>query len=387
MPEHPSNAKRTVDRLVAGALAGLAIIQAVIEWRTGTSVLRVTVVALAGFGAGTLLLLRRRFPIAVVVCTAGCAALVAVAAEHPAAGPIAPAVALYTLAAQANWRDTLSIGTAALAILTLPLLARGAPIGGPLAESTAVLGAAALIGLYAGGQAQVSRALADRAAQLEREQAILAREAALAERIWIARELHDTIGHHVSLLVVQAGGVRATLPADHPARPVLDSMIAGGKEAMTETRRMVDVLRPVGEESGVDRFAATPGLTEIPQLCSQLRRSGLPIDLRLSPGEDVPRTASVAAYRIVQEALTNVVKHAGLVPTRVRITRSGEVLDIRVTNAASAAGHAPVPGLSGGHGHTGIRERVVLFGGRFFAGPVPDGGYAIQATLALRATA
>lgn len=383
MRESRWRTERVADHMVAGALGALAVIQTVMEWRAGTSTVRVAAIAGAGLFAAALLLLRRRTPVAVVLGTAVCATLAALAVHHPATGPIAPAIALYTLAAQDGWRRTLLPGGAALALLGLPLLLRGGQIAGPLAQSAAVLGIAALIGLYAGGQAQVSRALAARAAQLEREQALLAREAVLAERLWIARELHDTIGHHVSLLVVQAGGVRATLPPEHPARPVLDTMISGGREAMTEMRRMVDLLRPVNEEAISKAWASTPDLSAIPALCEQLRSSGLPVELDLTPRPEVPRIVSVTAYRIVQEALTNVVKHAGLVPTHVHIARHDGVLDLRITNTAPDPGLAPSPVLSGGHGHTGIRERAAVFSGRVLTGPTPDGGYAVQVTLTL----
>jgi signal transduction histidine kinase len=383
MRESRWRTERVVDPMVAGALAALAVIQTVMEWRAGTSTVRVAVIAGVGLFAAALLLWRRRTPVAVVLGTAVCASLVALAVHHPATGPIAPAVALYTLAAQEGWRRTLPAGAAALALLALPPFLRGVRIAGPLTQTAAVLGIAALVGLYAGGQAQMSRAMAARAEQLEREQALLAREAVLAERLWIARELHDTIGHHVSLLVVQAGGVRATLSPEHPARPVLDTMISGGREAMTEMRRMVDLLRPVNEEPVTETWASSPDLSAIPALCEQLRRSGLPVELDLTPGLEVPRTVSVTAYRIVQEALTNVVKHAGLVPTRVHVVRQNGVLDLRITNSAAAAGRAPSPGPSGGHGQTGIRERASLFGGRVLAGPVPDGGYAVHVTLTL----
>ena len=370
-----------VDLVVAAVVGAVAVATTWGEAQTGTPLPRVAVVAAAGLGATALLLVRRRIPLVVVFGTAGCAALVTVAAEHPASGPIAPAVALYTLATRDGWRRVAAAGTATLALLAAAAAVRGGSPGGPVAQSCIVLGAAAVTGLYVAGRAQVARTLQARAVQLEREQTLLAREAVLAERIWIARELHDSIGHHVSLLVIQAGGVRSSLPEDHLTRPVLDSMITGGKEAMTEMRRMVDVLRPVAEESTTDQFGPPPALEETPALCEQLRRSGLPVDLDLSPCAGVPRTASVTAYRIIQEALTNVVKHAGLVPTQVRVARSGGVLDIRVTNAAGQPDQPPLHHVAGGHGHAGMRQRVALFGGRFSASPTPDGGYAVRATL------
>jgi signal transduction histidine kinase len=243
---------------------------------------------------------------------------------------------------------------------------------------------AAAIGLYIGEH----RRLLERAAG---EQRLAAAQAVLAERVWIARELHDALGHHVSLLVVQAGAVQATLPEESPARPVLTAMIAGGREAMAEMRRLVDVLRPAGEvqdsvTAGQEGFGPVPGVADLPALGDRLRASGLPVDVHIDVcTAPLGRTASSTAYRIVQEALTNVIKHAGHVATRVEVTRAGPVLDLRVTNAAPAL--AP-PGIgsdlgSGGHGLDGIRRRAALFGGEVFAGPVPGGGYALRATLRL----
>ncbi|GAA4261452.1 sensor histidine kinase [Dactylosporangium darangshiense] len=406
MREPPWRARRTVDLLVAGAFGALAVAQTWVEARAGTSAPRVALVAAANLVAAGLLLRRRRIPVTVVLGTAGCAAVVTWAAAHPAGGPLAPAVALYTLAAQAGWRWALSADGAALALLAAADAVRGGPVAGEVAQAMVVLAVATLVGLYAGGRAQVAAAHAARAEQMEREQALRAREAVQAERMWIARELHDSIGHHVSLLVVQAGAVSATVPDDHPARPVLDSMIAGGKEAMTEMRRMVNLLRPVaaGVTSDVvgttgtgrevdpvvggtglpgDPLGPTPGVAEIPALCEHLRRTGLPVEVRMSDGVDVPRTASVAAYRIVQEALTNVVKHAGPVPTVVRVEHNGDILDVRITNAAGRPAEPSHPAMTGGYGHLGMQARVDLFAGRLFAGPVPGGGYAVHATLRL----
>ncbi|MEV6851861.1 histidine kinase [Actinoplanes sp. NPDC051411] len=384
MPEPFWRSERVVDRLVAGAFGALAVVETGVETQAGTATPRLVLIFAAGVAAAVLLLWRRQIPVTVVLGTATCAALVSAAVSHPAVGPLAPAVALYTLATLGGWRRTALVGAATLVVLVVAFAARRGPLGAPFTQSGLVLGAAALIGLYAGGQRQISIALAAKAAQLKREQNLLAREAVLTERVWIARELHDVIGHHVSLLVVQAGAVRSTIPNDHPARPVCDSMILGGKEAMTEMRRMVDLLRPTGDTPDVrDGFGPPPSLADIPALCDQLRQAGLRLEL-VMPGECALRpSASVAAYRIVQEALTNVLKHAGPVATRVRIHRHADTLDLRITNAAGRATSTSIGGARPGHGQDGMRQRARLFSGDFLAGPVPDGGYAVHATLNL----
>jgi signal transduction histidine kinase len=194
-----------------------------------------------------------------------------------------------------------------------------------------VLLIAATIGLYAGEHRKALAAVSERAEQAERERLLLADQAVLAERVWIARELHDAIGHHVSLLVVQAGAVRSALPDGHPTHAILASMIDGGRETMTEMRRLVDVLSPLDDgdrDDNVSGQGPPPGLDDLRGLCDRLRAGGLPLHLDLDVIAPPPRTAGITAYRIVQEALTNVVKHAGQVPTRVQV-RSDERLTVK----------------------------------------------------------
>ena len=193
-------------------------------------------------------------------------------------------------------------------------------------------------------------------------------------------------------MIVQAGAVWQVL-AESPAeaRAAMLAVEASGRAAMTELRHLLGLLSPTnpavdaaGTPDGVTpaELAPQPGLAQLPALVDRLTAAGLPIDLRveqlpveLSPGFDL------AVFRVIQEALTNVIKHAGHVATRVEVTRTGEVLDLRVTNAPPTA--APADLGSGGHGLDGIRRRAALFGGEVFAGPVPGGGYALRATLRL----
>jgi signal transduction histidine kinase len=409
MPDPLRHTARTVDLLVAGAFGVLAAAETAVALRAGTPAPESAAIAVAGLASAALLLLRRRHPVAVVLATAVCVGAAAWAATGPTTGPLAPAVALYTLATRAGWRRVLVAGAAALTVLAAADAIRGGRLGPPVTQAAVVLAAAAMVGLYAGGRAQVAEALAARAAHLEREQALRARQAVQAERMWIARELHDSIGHHVTLLVVQAGAVAATVAADHPARPVLESMIAGGQEAMTEMRRMVDLLRPVadGTDGNIDSAAPEgpdpaaggaglppldgtgamsalrppPGIDDIPQLCGRLRGTGLPVREDIGAVDRQAAPVSTAVYRIVQEALTNVVKHAGHVPTTVRVRQVGDLLDLRVTNAAPATAPATGTAMSGGRGLAAMRARAQVFGGRLSTGPVPGGGYAVHAVL------
>lgn len=375
---------RAADLTVCGLLAVFAVAGALVDAHGGGDPARAWGAGAAELASVAALAFRRSRPLPVLAVTTACVLVAAVVAGRSTIGPLLPAIALYTVGTVATWRVTAAATFAVVAAYGIIAAVAGNP-----AEFFAALitcAVAAAIGLYIGEH----RRLLQRAAA---EQRLAAAQAVLAERVWIARELHDAIGHHVSLLVVQAGAVQAVLPPDHPARPVLSAMIDGGREAMTEMRRLVDVLRPAGDDdrpaaADGDGFGPVPGLADLPALGERLRAGGLPVDVRVDVAGPLGRSASMTAYRIVQEALTNVVKHAGPVATRVEVTRAGEVLDLRVTNAAPAGGPGSGgPGAgglgSGGHGLDGIRRRAALFGGEVFAGPVPGGGYALRATLRL----
>jgi signal transduction histidine kinase len=215
--------------------------------------------------------------------------------------------------------------------------------------------------------------LEERAAGLERAH----REAVAGERATIARELHDVIAHSVSVMTVQAAAARLLFDDDPPrARESLVSVEETGRQALGEMRRLLGILR--GDEHET-QLAPQPGIADLDALVEQVRAAGLPVDVvvegepkRLPPGVDL------AAYRVVQEALTNVLKHAGAARAQVAIRYGAAVLELAVTND----GHVRRNGR-GGHGLVGMRERVALYGGEFEAGPRPPGGYAVRATLPL----
>lgn len=371
------------DLAVTGAFAVLVVAGGVFAVRGGGSPARAAAATTAELISVAALTVRRRHPLPVLAVVVVFGTVAVAVADRTIIGPLLAAIALYTLAAISTWRFTLGAAVAAFAFYGTGVQASSTRAPAEFAVLAVVLLIAATIGLYVGEHRKALGAMSERAQQAERERLLLAGQAVLAERVWIARELHDAIGHHVSLLVVQAGAVRSALPDDHPTHAVLTSMIDGGREAMTEMRRLVDVLSPLDEGSRDDNVSGQgppPGLDDLHGLCDRLRAGGLPVDLNLDVIAPPPRTASITAYRIVQEALTNVVKHAGHVPTRVQIRSDERLLDLRVTNGPPSG--VPVAGLgSGGHGLDGIRRRSALFGGEVFAGPVPGGGYALRATL------
>jgi signal transduction histidine kinase len=210
----------------------------------------------------------------------------------------------------------------------------------------------------------------------ERERDVATREAVVEERARIARELHDVIAHHVSMIVLQAGAERRVLDgANGSTREVLETIEQVGRGALTETRRLLGMLRSDTDEP----LMPQPGLDDVPTLVTQLREVGLPVELHVD-GErrELPVGIELSAYRIVQEALTNALKHAGDARTSVHVRYGPNSLELEI--ADDGAGNASrVSG--GGHGLIGMRERVALYGGRFEARPDPQGGFVVRVRL------
>jgi signal transduction histidine kinase len=214
--------------------------------------------------------------------------------------------------------------------------------------------------------------MAARSAALERQ----AEQATAAERARIARELHDIVAHHLSVIVLQAAGARAS---GKPAEASLEKIENSARQALGETRRLLGVVRDPAGEGGL---APQPGIGELDALAASVRAAGLPVNLVIS-GDPVPlpATVEVSVYRIVQEALTNVLKHAGPARADVTIGCAQETVTIEVTDNGTAA---PAPlAKADGHGLTGMRERAAVFGGELRAGPRPGGGFAVLARLPL----
>jgi signal transduction histidine kinase len=217
----------------------------------------------------------------------------------------------------------------------------------------------------------------DRRADLaEREREVAAREAVVEERARIARELHDAIAHNVSMMVVQAGAERRVLDESQGStRDVLGTVEQIGRNALTEMRRLVGMLRTDED----DPLAPQPGLGDLQTLVAQVREAGLPVELQVE-GEprELPVGLQLSAYRIVQEALTNALKHAGDARATVRVRYADDSLELEVVDDGVGA-QAVV--TSGGHGLVGMRERVALYGGRFEAGRRPTGGFTVRVLL------
>ncbi|MCX4980676.1 sensor histidine kinase [Streptomyces sp. NBC_00572] len=210
------------------------------------------------------------------------------------------------------------------------------------------------------------------------------RRTLLEERARIARELHDVVAHHMSVITVQADSAPYRIP-DLPdaAREEFTSIAASARESLAEMRRLLSVLRSDGSEG---ERAPQPGLDRVQQLVEATVRAGVPAELRLAADlGDVPQAVDLSAYRIVQEALANIVRHAPGASTRVSIRADEGWLTVLVVNGPSTEADSAVErGASGtGHGLVGMRERVRLTGGSLDTGPLPDGGFRVAARLPL----
>ncbi len=203
-----------------------------------------------------------------------------------------------------------------------------------------------------------------------------AEQATADERARIARELHDIVAHHLSVIVLQAAGARAS---GRPAGASLEKIENSARQALAETRRLLGVLRDPDE---VIALAPQQGVGDLDALAASVRAAGVPVNLVID-GElaTLPAAVDVSVYRVVQEALTNVLKHAGPALADVRIGCTREAVTIEITD--NGIGNPGPVTLAGGHGLAGMRERAEVFGGELEAGPRPGGGFAVRARLPL----
>jgi signal transduction histidine kinase len=339
------------------------------------------VVALFVGGTTLPLLWRRRAPLVVLIAVLASVAIpytthqIANELSAPFAGALAAA---YAGGAYTNARD----GRIALAVIAAMAVLMAVTIGEDVLGDAVFIGGILFVVWAAAtlvrSRQDLATSLAARTVELEHEREEKAKLAVADERARIARELHDVVAHNLSIMVVQAGAERRAIGAERPdTTEVLASIEATGRAAMAEMRRLLGMLRRSDDDLAL---APQPSLAHLDDLVGQVREAGLPVDLRvegqprpLAPGIDL------SAYRIVQEALTNALKHAG--PARARVTvRFGEdELDIEV--ADDGAGRADGP--TDGHGLVGMRERVTLFGGDLSTGARRGGGYAVRARLPL----
>ncbi|MCW2910412.1 MAG: histidine kinase [Actinomycetia bacterium] len=294
-------------------------------------------------------------------------------------------VLLYTLAAYGRRRVSLA-GLAICLAGSAAAVARWAPSSQLSLAHWVMIGfimfaGSSLIAWVLGDSVRYRRAyyssLEDRAARLERERDAQAQIAAAAERARIARELHDVIAHNVSVMVVQADGASYALDSSpERARQALGAIASTGRQALAEMRRMLGVLRSDDDATGL---VPLPGIGQLGELLEQTRASGLDVSFTVQgvPGP-LPGGLALAAYRIIQESLTNTRKHGGpRASARVLLRYCEDVLMLQITDDGRGATVAD----GAGHGLTGMRERVALYNGTLRTGPLPGGGYQVTARL------
>jgi len=225
------------------------------------------------------------------------------------------------------------------------------------------------------------RELVLRAAELARQREENARRAVFEERVRIARELHDVVAHHVSVMGIQAGAARTVMIAQPAkAQDALTSIEFASRHAVVELHRMLGFLRQEGE---ADDLGPQPTLRELDVLIEQVGRAKLEVEVVVEGDlRSLPPTLEVSAYRLVQEALTNTLKHAEASNATVRLRYEPEALDVWIVDDGRGDAGASSAGV-GGHGLIGMRERVSLHGGRLRAGPQPEGGFEVWATFPL----
>jgi signal transduction histidine kinase len=388
-------------------LASISAVECFVEGvyfadRTGVSV---AVTSLFGLVVGCVLLLRRRWPVAVV--------LVSIAVSPAQMGFLLGMVGLYTLAASDVPRriTAVLVGMSVAGTLIVNVLKSGLDSGVAATVVTSVLAAVGvnappvLLGLYVGARRRLVESLRERADGLERELSLLAEKASeraerarMEERTRIAREMHDVVAHRVSLMVVHASALQTVVLKD-PQKAAVNAELLGdmGRQALNELRQMLGVLRaaPVAVPALAAATAAAtatvaaveddgPCLAELEALVEESRAVGMSVDFTVE-GARRPVAARIetTVYRVVQEALTNVHKHAPGAKTQVRLAYRDIEVAVLVLNGPPDGG-SDIRLPSGGNGLLGMRERVTALGGGFAAGATREGGFRVSALVPAR---
>lgn len=336
-------------------------------------------------GGAAALVLRRRGPVAVLLFTCALTAAELVTGDPRAPVAFSAVIALYTVAAHTDRPTTWRVSLTTMAVLTAVAMAFGP---GPwyAQDKLAIFAWTGMAG--AAGDALRSRrafidAMRERAERAERTREEEARRRVAEERLRIARDLHDVVAHHIALVNVQAG-VAAHVMDKRPdqAKEALAHVREASRSAIDELRATVGLLRQSGDPEAPTEPA--PGLALLDGLVASFRAAGLPVVCAVDEqGAGLPAAVDLAAYRVVQEALTNVHKHAGAgARAEVAIVRAGRSLEVAVVDDGTGTGE-PAQG-GGGHGLLGMRERVAALGGTLEAGPRPDGGFGVRAILPVK---
>jgi signal transduction histidine kinase len=380
------------DALVALVVAVLLLVGSAVIWpedlwtqlpRVGKSLMpRPSVTALLLLESIPLTF-RRIAPVPVFgVCVAASLALPAIGEATPL--PLGVLVAVYTVAVRLRPLVSVSAAAAYVGLLALGVVTGVSPIGDDLFYDYLVsLTATVMLG-YGIALSRARAEVAERSArELARDQAVHTQAAVAQEQARIAREVHDIVAHDVSVIVAQAAAARRLIPSEAAPARTLQAIESAGRDALDGLRRLMHLVRSDGAENP---RSPQPTLDRLPALVEQVQDAGLPVDLEVrGTARRLPATVETNAYRIVQEALTNALKHAGPARARVVLDYRPDELRIEVTDD----GHGPVPAaapvgpapVSGGFGMVSMRQRAALLDGEVDAGPDEYGGFRVSARL------
>lgn len=361
------------DALLATAIAVVYVAEVSFE----ADVHRREPAALVALAFAASLVVRRRFPLVPLL-----AGLAVIELDNTVIKGLAEAgiflvafiVALYSAGRWARGHMLAACAAVVLAAIPLAAIEPGRPVGfGDVAFFVVFFGAPIVAGRLFRHRAERERVLVD-------EHETRTAEAIADERARIARELHDVVAHAISVIVLQARGGRRMLTEDpSETKTALDAIEHAGEQALAEMRRLLGMLRAADERAAL---APQPGLARLDALAAEVAAAGLPVDIRIE-GEavELPPSIDVSAYRIVQEALTNALKHAGPARANVCVRYDADAVELEVVDNGSGTGG----GGGSGHGLAGIRERVGVYGGELEAGANREGGFRLRARLPLTA--
>ena len=374
----PSPSRPRWPALLDAAIAAFFLVLVLVEAFTNDTVENVPLQLAATLPAMAAIAWRRQYPVLVA------ALMMVVNLVTDPDGQFSTLLAMVLLSFTIGHETVPPRRTVGLLVILVPFM--GAMVASGLEPSDVAAAMVFIVGPWTVGivvrqrtaEADAAQELADQAV---REQTALAAAAAAEERVRLARELHDVVSHSISVVTVQTQAVRRRLGPEHQRE--IDDLLAveiTARDAMAELRRLFGVLRTEGQGMALE---PQPGLGELDRLVEQVRATGLQVSLvRDGVADDLPPGLGLAAYRIVQEALTNALRHSGASAVAVHLRQDGGTLDIRVEDDGRGLGSS-----SGGHGITGIRERAQLYGGRLEVGPSPAGGVLVAATLPVGVTA
>ena len=376
------HAPSVLDWLVTLALVVIALLEAVGGEFPGP----VAVAAAVQLAALLPIAFRRVAPLPAIAISAAVYLpyVVAYGAPNSLAQLLAGLLFIYAVGRHADSRGLLA--GAAIGLLLIVVEGLRGTLLSPADWAFALIFSGAALGLGVALRVQVQRsmALAEAADHARREREATAQAAVQEERARIARELHDVVAHNVGLIVLQAGGARSVLGTDpERARTALRQVEETGRQTLAEMRHLVGILRV---DEGANR-QPLPRLERLPALVDEARAAGLTVELEVEGlAVGLPAGLELAAYRLIQEALTNVRKHAPTSRAQVRLCYEPDRLRVEVSDDGGPSGalHDPARNASGpGHGLIGMRERVQLYGGRLTTGPMPGGGFRVEAILPL----